>query len=164
MVLQSRRRVRLACLDPVHLNFPRFASQNEQANRQVVAKVEEAARGLGITPAQLSLAWLHMQARKLNAKVVPIPGTRRRSRLEENVAAASIILSDDVTARSIRSPGLCKEPPSKGATAVRDGRAVAGSSVGKEGRSRPPTASLWQMSAPPPRSAARAPRSRRSAS
>ncbi|NUS68574.1 MAG: aldo/keto reductase [Ensifer adhaerens] len=79
-------------------NFPRFASQNEQANRQVVAKVEQAARGLGITPAQLALAWLHTQARKLNAKVVPIPGTRRCSRLEENVAAASIILPDDVTA------------------------------------------------------------------
>lgn len=65
---------------------------------QVVAKVEEAARGLGITPSQLALAWLHTQARTLNAKVVPIPGTRRRSRLEENVAAASIILSDDATA------------------------------------------------------------------
>ncbi|WP_077960714.1 aldo/keto reductase [Ensifer adhaerens] len=79
-------------------SFPRFASQYHQANMQVVAKVEQAARGLGIAPAQLALAWLHTQGRTLNAKVVPIPGTRRRSRLEENVAAASIVLPDDVMA------------------------------------------------------------------
>ncbi|MBL8266201.1 aldo/keto reductase [Steroidobacter sp.] len=78
--------------------FPRFAAENRAANLRLVAKIEEAAAALGVTPAQLALAWLYAQSRKLGVKAVPIPGTRKRTRLEENVAAASLRLSDEVMA------------------------------------------------------------------
>lgn len=77
-------------------HFPRFSPENREANVALVARIEQLATGLNITPAQVALAWLNTKTRKLKAKAVPIPGTRKRRRLEENVAAASIILSDDV--------------------------------------------------------------------
>ncbi len=46
-----------------------------------------------MTAAQLALAWLYTRADSLEARTVPIPGTRKRSRLEQNLAAASIRLS-----------------------------------------------------------------------
>ena len=76
------------------LNFPRFAVENAAANATLVAQVEQLAAQRGVTAAQVALAWLYAQGRRLGAHLVPIPGTRRRRRLEENVAATSIVLSD----------------------------------------------------------------------
>ncbi|MFC4307515.1 aldo/keto reductase [Steroidobacter flavus] len=79
-------------------HFPRFSAENRDANLRLVAKIEDLATGLGVTAAQLALAWLYARSRQLGVRIVPIPGTRRRSRLEENVAAASLRLDDDVLA------------------------------------------------------------------
>src|SRR5439155_1033698 len=70
---------------------PRFEEQNLQRNVEFVKKVEQFAREKGCTPGQLVLAWLLAQGRD----VVPIPGTKRRARLEENVGAAAGRLSAD---------------------------------------------------------------------
>lgn len=73
--------------------FPRFSAENRAANMPLVAMIEAIASARGVTAAQIALAWLYTQGRKLDVKMVPIPGTRKRSRLRENVAAASITLS-----------------------------------------------------------------------
>jgi len=69
---------------------PRFQGENFQRNVDLVAQVETIATEKGITPSQLALAWVLAQG----DDVVPIPGTKRRSYLEQNVAAAEIDLSD----------------------------------------------------------------------
>lgn len=74
-------------------NFPRFSAENREANLRLVAKIDEIASAKGVTAAQLALAWLYAQSSALNVKTVPIPGTRKRTRLEENVAAVSIVLT-----------------------------------------------------------------------
>jgi aryl-alcohol dehydrogenase-like predicted oxidoreductase len=74
---------------------PRFEEANLQRNVELVKKVEQFARDKGCTPGQLVLAWLLAQGRD----VVPIPGTKRRDRLEENVGAAGVRLSPDEVAR-----------------------------------------------------------------
>lgn len=68
---------------------PRFQGENFARNLDVVAKVGEIAREKGCTPAQLALAWLHAQGTDL----VPIPGTKTRARLEENVGALAVSLT-----------------------------------------------------------------------
>jgi aryl-alcohol dehydrogenase-like predicted oxidoreductase len=68
---------------------PRFAEGNFEHNLKLVERVTELARGLSCTPGQLALAWVLHQG----ADVVPIPGTKRRTYLEENVAATEISLS-----------------------------------------------------------------------
>ncbi|MBD2750470.1 aldo/keto reductase [Microvirga sp. BT688] len=75
-------------------HFPRFSAKNLAANMLLVAKIEDIASARGVSAAQIALAWLYAQSRKLKVKTVPIPGTRKRSRLTENVAAASMILTD----------------------------------------------------------------------
>lgn len=79
-------------------HFPRFSAENREANLRLVAKIEEIASAKGVTPAQLALAWLYAQSSSLNAKTVPIPGTRKRTRLVENLAAVSIELTNDEVA------------------------------------------------------------------
>jgi aryl-alcohol dehydrogenase-like predicted oxidoreductase len=69
---------------------PRFQGENFQKNLEVVDRVREIAATKNVTPAQLALAWLLAQQ-----GVVPIPGTKRRKNLEENVAAAEIALTAD---------------------------------------------------------------------
>jgi len=74
---------------------PRFQGDNLTRNLELLGRLEEIARDRGVTPAQLALAWvLHR-----GADVVPIPGTKTRRYLEENVAAAALELSDDELAR-----------------------------------------------------------------
>lgn len=68
---------------------PRFQGENFEKNLQLVTKIEDLARRHGCTPAQLALAWLLAQ----NSEIVPIPGTKKRSRLEENAGALEIELS-----------------------------------------------------------------------
>jgi aryl-alcohol dehydrogenase-like predicted oxidoreductase len=79
--------------DDARQQFPRFFTENREANMRLVAKIEEIALARGVTSAQLALAWLYAQSESMNAKTVPIPGTRKRTRLAENVAAVSIVLS-----------------------------------------------------------------------
>jgi aryl-alcohol dehydrogenase-like predicted oxidoreductase len=81
---------------------PRFARENLQQNLRIVAEVEAVATEVGVTPAQVALAWLLAQG----DDIVPIPGTRRASRLAENAAAAELVLSPDHLARlaAIRPP------------------------------------------------------------
>ncbi|MFI4992692.1 MAG: aldo/keto reductase [Solirubrobacterales bacterium] len=74
---------------------PRFTGENLDANLRLAAKVKEIAEELEITPAQLAIAWVLAQGEDL----VPIPGTKRRSYLEENAAAAGVELTQDDLAR-----------------------------------------------------------------
>ena len=73
---------------------PRFLADNLQANLRLVSAVEQLARPKGCTPAQLALAWLLGRE-----NVVPIPGVRSIERLEEDLAAIEITLSEDEQAR-----------------------------------------------------------------
>jgi len=74
---------------------PRFQGENFQRNLELVRRVEQIAALKGCTPAQLALAWVLAQGND----IVPIPGTKRRTYLEENVAALNVTLSADDLAR-----------------------------------------------------------------
>ena len=74
---------------------PRFAQQNLERNLHIVDEVEAVAAEAGATPAQVALAWVLAQG----DDIVPIPGTRRVSRLEENLAAADLVLTKEQIAR-----------------------------------------------------------------
>ena len=74
---------------------PRFDDENMQRNQKVVDQLPEIAGEKGITPSQLALAWVLAKGDYM----VPIPGTKRRTYLEENVAAAKIQLSKSDLAR-----------------------------------------------------------------
>lgn len=69
---------------------PRFQGGNLSANLDLVGVVGEVAAAHGCTPGQVALSWLHHQGHD----VVPIPGTKRRRWLEENVAALDVVLTD----------------------------------------------------------------------
>jgi aryl-alcohol dehydrogenase-like predicted oxidoreductase len=71
--------------------FPRFSGDALDTNLSLVAKVRELADGKGVTPGQLALAWVLAQG----PDVVPIPGTKRVTYLEENVGAAAVSLSPE---------------------------------------------------------------------
>ena len=68
---------------------PRYEGANFDANQQAAAKVSAIAQRKGVKPGQIALAWLLAKG----DDIAPIPGTKRRSFLEENVAAVSIALS-----------------------------------------------------------------------
>jgi len=68
---------------------PRFAPEARKANQALVALLKDIAQAKNATPAQIALAWLLAQ----QPWIVPIPGTTKLHRLEENVAAASVDLS-----------------------------------------------------------------------
>jgi aryl-alcohol dehydrogenase-like predicted oxidoreductase len=74
---------------------PRFEGDNLDRNLKVVARLKELAQEKGITPSQLALAWVLAQG----DDIVPIPGTKRRKYLEENIAAADVKLSKSDLAR-----------------------------------------------------------------
>lgn len=71
--------------------MPRFQGEALQKNLGLVETLTALAAQKGHTPAQLALAWLLSRG----DDIAPIPGTTKISRLEENVAAAAIVLSDD---------------------------------------------------------------------
>jgi aryl-alcohol dehydrogenase-like predicted oxidoreductase len=75
--------------------FPRFRGDNFQKNLALVERIRELARVREVTPAQLALAWVLARGED----VVPIPGTKRRRYLEENIKAASIQLNAAELAR-----------------------------------------------------------------
>ncbi|MBV9879760.1 MAG: aldo/keto reductase [Gemmatirosa sp.] len=74
---------------------PRLQGENLDANRAIVERIEEIAREKNATAAQIALAWVHAQG----DDVVPIPGTKRRTYLEQNVAALDVALTPDDLAR-----------------------------------------------------------------
>jgi len=73
------------------VRYPRFAPENFEKNQALVARVNAIAERRGVTAGQLALAWVLSKGQD----VVPIPGTKRRKYLEENVGAAAVVLSDD---------------------------------------------------------------------
>ncbi len=70
---------------------PRFTGENLEANLKLAAKVAEIAEEKNVTPAQLALAWVLAQGED----IVPIPGTKRRTYLEQNAAATDVELTDE---------------------------------------------------------------------
>jgi aryl-alcohol dehydrogenase-like predicted oxidoreductase len=77
--------------DDYRSTLPRFSAENMAANQALVDQVVALASAYDATPAQVALAWVLAQGEQ----VIPIPGTKRVSRLEENAAAAELVLSAD---------------------------------------------------------------------
>ena len=109
--------VRPEDLDPGdrRLAFPRFQGENLRRNTELIDAFSTIARGIGVTPTQLALAWLLAQG----ANFVPIPGTKRSKYVEENARAADIRLTPETLAEIERAVPL-------------------GSAFGERGRSSPP--------------------------
>ena len=90
---------------------PRFQGENFQRNLALVARVETLARRKGCTPAQLALAWLLSRG----TEVVPIPGSTRVERVEENAAAVAILLTpDDLTTLDALGPAVAGDRYAEG--------------------------------------------------
>jgi aryl-alcohol dehydrogenase-like predicted oxidoreductase len=77
--------------DDFRARLPRFSPDAMAANQALVDTVTAVATRLGATPAQVALAWLLAQA----PQVIPIPGTKRVSRLEENAAASEVVVTPE---------------------------------------------------------------------
>ncbi len=109
--------------DDFRRNNPRFQGENFHRNLTLVEKVSTLARQKGCTPGQLALAWVMAQGED----IVPIPGTKRRTYLEENLGVLEVTLTREDLA------GIEEIFP-KGATA---GARYAAGTVGTQARSRP---------------------------
>lgn len=81
--------------DDMRRNSPRFQGENFARNLQLVERIGEIAREKSCTPAQLALAWILAQGED----IIPIPGTKRRKYLTENLVAAEIALTDNDLSR-----------------------------------------------------------------
>jgi aryl-alcohol dehydrogenase-like predicted oxidoreductase len=81
--------------DDYRRQSPRFQGENFQRNLDLVGRIEEIAKEKKATAAQLALAWVLAQGND----IVPIPGTKRRKYLEQNLAAINIKLTRDDLAR-----------------------------------------------------------------
>ncbi|MFP5260626.1 MAG: aldo/keto reductase [Blastocatellia bacterium] len=81
--------------DDYRRHSPRFQGENFEKNLELVDRVTGMAKDKGVTPGQLALAWVLAQG----GDIVPIPGTKRRSYLEENVAAAGVKLTTEDLSR-----------------------------------------------------------------
>ena len=77
--------------DDFRKRHPRFSGDNVEHNLRLAERVREVAEAKGVTPAQVALAWVLSRG----ADVVPIPGTKRRTYLEQNAAAAGVELTAD---------------------------------------------------------------------
>src|SRR5256714_6415689 len=76
-------------------NDPRYQGENFDANMRAASAVREVAEQKGATPGQIALAWLLHKG----PDIVPIPGTKRRTHLEDNVGATAVSLSDEEMSR-----------------------------------------------------------------
>src|SRR3989475_5057996 len=76
-------------------NDPRYKGENFDANMRAASAVRELARQKGATPGQIALAWLLHKG----LDIVPIPGTKKRTHLEDNVGAVAVSLSDEELSR-----------------------------------------------------------------
>jgi aryl-alcohol dehydrogenase-like predicted oxidoreductase len=79
---------------------PRFTREAIEGNHRIVETVQAVAEGVGVTPAQVALAWTLAQGEH----VIPIPGTKKMHRLEENAAAADLELPENALAELDRVP------------------------------------------------------------
>ncbi|MFB7589423.1 aldo/keto reductase [Streptomyces sp. NPDC056169] len=79
--------------DDFRRHQPRFTGENAERNAALLDPVRKIAAAHGATPAQIALAWVQQRSAVHGLTVVPIPGTRKRSRLEENAAATRISLT-----------------------------------------------------------------------
>ncbi|GAA3072676.1 aldo/keto reductase [Streptomyces glomeratus] len=75
--------------------MPRFTGENAAANQRLLDPIRTVAGAHGVSLAQIALSWVQQQAAVHGFPVVPIPGTTRRSRVEENVAATRIVLTEE---------------------------------------------------------------------
>ena len=92
--------VRREALDPndFRARNPRFNGAAGRQNQAIADTVGAVAARLGVLPAQVALAWVHAQARRLGVSVVPIPGTRNAGRLDQNAAAVDVELDVEALA------------------------------------------------------------------
>ncbi|CAM5505038.1 Aldo/keto reductase OS=Streptomyces alboniger OX=132473 GN=CP975_10690 PE=4 SV=1 [Streptomyces alboniger] len=74
---------------------PRFTGDNAAANAALLDPVRTVAEAHGASLGQVALAWVQQQGAVHGLPVIPIPGTRKRTRVEENTAATRITLTDD---------------------------------------------------------------------
>lgn len=81
--------------DDFRSKVPRFAAEAREANQRLVNLVKNIAKDKGVTPAQIALSWLLAQ----KPWIVPIPGTTKLHRLEENLGASSVVLEDGELSR-----------------------------------------------------------------
>jgi aryl-alcohol dehydrogenase-like predicted oxidoreductase len=79
---------------------PRFSREAMEGNRRIVETVKDVAERVGATPAQVAIAWTLAQGEH----VIPIPGTKKVRRLDENVAAVDLDLPEDALAELDRIP------------------------------------------------------------
>jgi len=98
------RRIEDLDADDYRRTSPRFSGDNFEKNLELVRHVERLAKDKGVTPAQLALEWLLARQPDL----VPIPGTKSRARMEENLAAVDVALSAEELAeiKRIAPPGV----------------------------------------------------------
>ena len=101
--------------------IPRFTEEARKANQALIGILKAIAERIGATPAQIALAWLLAQ----KPWIVPIPGTTRRHRIDENIAAAALVLADEDRRRideALRSIAIAGEryPPHLAARAGRE--------------------------------------------
>lgn len=88
-----RSRADLAGDSGFRRGLPRFADDALEANLAVVEAISAVADAVGATPAQIALAWLRYRADALGVASVPIPGTRRGTRVEENLGSVAVELT-----------------------------------------------------------------------
>lgn len=81
--------------DDFRRHQPRFTGDNATANATLLDPVRKVAETHNATLGQIALAWVQQQAPLHNLPVVPIPGTRKPTRVEENAAATRIVLTED---------------------------------------------------------------------
>jgi aryl-alcohol dehydrogenase-like predicted oxidoreductase len=94
---------------------PRFQAENFSVNFEIVARVQEIAKKNESSPAQVALAWVLAQGHDL----IPIPGTKRVSYLEQNVGAAMLVLeADDLAQLGALTPAVGARYPEQAATFI----------------------------------------------
>jgi len=112
------RRIEDLAPDDWRRTSPRFQGENFQRNLDLVERIREIATQKSCTPSQLALAWLLAQGED----IVPIPGTKRRAHLEENVGAVEIVLTESDLAQiaEVAPPGVAAGAryPERGMQAV----------------------------------------------
>jgi aryl-alcohol dehydrogenase-like predicted oxidoreductase len=74
---------------------PRFTGDAGRSNQAIADAVRQVAEAKGVAPAQVALAWVHGQGRRLDVALAPIPGTKRRKWLEQNVGALDVELTPE---------------------------------------------------------------------
>ncbi|UOE43123.1 aldo/keto reductase [Agromyces larvae] len=113
-------------VDDARRRFPRFGEQALAQNLEALAVAERAAEREGLTRAQVALAWVYARGRELDIPVVPIPGTRRPERIDENLVAVGARLSAETLAELDALAGLVegeRAPSTNGISAFREAAA-----------------------------------------